>query len=91
MILAYWTHKSCKWPKIIAQAVIGVISRYTEWKGIQYIIPAFKQLLNDFPNALLILANAKGGYQAAIKSQLTTHPKDSFTEILFDLGIGLLI
>jgi glycosyltransferase involved in cell wall biosynthesis len=37
--------------------VIGVIARPVEWKGIQYTIRAFKEILNDFPNALLCLFN----------------------------------
>lgn len=48
--------------------IIGVIARHIEWKGIQYIIPAFKQLLTDYPNAILILANSKGAYNGKVKS-----------------------
>ena len=43
--------------------VIGVIARFTEWKGVQYIIPAFKKLLVDYPDALLLLFNANGDYK----------------------------
>ena len=43
--------------------VIGVISRYLHLKGIQYIIPAFKRLLADYPDAFLLLANARGEYK----------------------------
>jgi glycosyltransferase involved in cell wall biosynthesis len=38
--------------------VVGVIARHTEWKGVQYIIQAFSKLLQEFPRAHLILANA---------------------------------
>jgi glycosyltransferase involved in cell wall biosynthesis len=64
--------------------VIGVISRYTEWKGVQYIIPAFKNLLKFFPNAHLILANAHGNYTEAIQESLRELPAKSFTEIKFE-------
>ena len=64
--------------------VIGVISRYTEWKGIQFIIPAFKKILTKYPNALLILANAGGDYQTTIHSQLNTLPAGSYQEIKFE-------
>ena len=65
--------------------VIGVISRYTKWKGVQNIIPAFKKILIDYPDAVLILANAKGDYEKTIKSQLiNTLPSDSYREILFE-------
>lgn len=36
--------------------IIGLASRYVEWKGIEYIIEAFKQVLKTYPNALLILS-----------------------------------
>lgn len=64
--------------------VIGVISRYTQWKGIQYVIPAFKELLKEYPDSLLILANAKGDYKIKIQSILTTLPIGSYNEILFE-------
>lgn len=64
--------------------VIGLISRYTEWKGIQYIIPAFKKLLELYPNALLILANANGDYKDRIKQLLKDIPSKNYIEILFE-------
>lgn len=67
-----------------SQPVIGVISRYTEWKGVQYIIPAFKKLLISFPKAHLILANAQGNYTEAIQRSLSELPGESFTEIKFE-------
>ncbi|MBC7391201.1 MAG: glycosyltransferase family 4 protein [Opitutaceae bacterium] len=69
---------SNNWP------IIGVISRYIEWKGIQYIIPAFENFLAEYPNAHLVLANAKGPYEKEVKTLLETLPKDSFTEIPFE-------
>jgi glycosyltransferase involved in cell wall biosynthesis len=67
-----------------AYPVIGVISRYTEWKGIQYIIPAFKKLLQIYPDAHLVLANAKGNYGNQIKKLLREIPKKNYTEIVFE-------
>lgn len=67
--------------------VAGVISRYTEWKGIQYIIPAFEKLLNTYPNALLILANTTGDYKNEIKKMLQTIPKNNYIEIPFETDI----
>jgi len=69
---------------------IGVISRYIHWKGVQYIIPAFKEILQEFPNAHLILANAEGPYTAEIKTLLQELPKNSFTEIHFEDDIFAL-
>lgn len=71
--------------------VIGVIARYTEWKGVQYIIPAFKQVLDRYPNALLMLANArKGEYIPTIDNQLQTLPEGSYVEIEFEPEIQAL-
>ena len=67
-----------------AYPVIGVISRYIEWKGIQYIIPAFKQILQRYPHAHLILANSKGNYEKEIRKMLQEIPKYNFTEIQFE-------
>lgn len=70
--------------------VIGVISRYTEWKGIQYILPAFKKILMDHPNAKLILANATGDYSNDIKELLKDIPQKNYTEIEFENNLFAL-
>ena len=65
--------------------IIGVIARYTKWKGIQYIIPAFKQLLETYPDAHLVLANArKGDFIEEIDGLLNELPRESYTEIAFE-------
>lgn len=76
--------------RLDAYPVIGVISRYIELKGIQYIIPAFKNVLNMYPGARLILANAQGSYAPVIKSMLHELPPGSFTEILFQNDLAAL-
>lgn len=70
--------------------MIGVIARYVEWKGIQYIIPAFKELLIQHPKAVLILANAQGSFQAQIKVLLENIPEDNYREILFENDLPAL-
>ena len=70
--------------------IIGVVSRYIKWKGVQYIIPAFKKILNEYPNAKLILANANGPDKEYIHSQLATLPKDSYIEISFEQNLFAL-
>lgn len=64
--------------------VIGVISRFTEWKGVQYIIPAFKKLLNDYPDAILIFANSGGDYKNEIENLLKDLPANNFKKIGFE-------
>ena len=67
--------------------IIGVISRFTEWKGVQYIIPAFKKFILDYPNAKLVLANAGGDYEIHIKKLLTELPASSYCLITFENNI----
>ncbi len=64
--------------------VIGVISRFTEWKGIQFIIPAFSKLLQQFPDSLLVLANANGDYKTEIELLLKQLPESSYKVIAFE-------
>lgn len=70
--------------------VVGVISRYTYWKGIQYIIPAFQALLKIHPRAVLILANAHGDYKSEIKQLLNQLPKENYKEIIFENDLPAL-
>ena len=72
------------------QPLIGVISRFVPEKGIQYIIPAFKMILKDHPNAKLVLANAKGKYETEIKKMLTMLPETSYLLIRFENNVDPL-
>jgi len=64
--------------------VIGVISRFTEWKGVQYIIPAFKKILNDYPDAFIVLANAHGDMEAELFQQLSQLNSDQYCTVKFE-------
>jgi len=70
--------------------IIGVISRYTHWKGIQFIIPAFQKLLSNHPNAVLVLANAHGDYEQEIKKLLNELPQENYREIRFENDLPAL-
>ena len=70
--------------------IIGVVSRYINWKGIQYIIPAFKKTLKKYPNAKLILANARGPNKESITEELKQLSKDSYIEIPFESNLFAL-
>ena len=70
--------------------VVGVISRFTEWKGIQYIIPAFKKLLIEYPKAKLVLANASGDYEKEINSLLSDLPANSYIVLKFEKSVNPL-
>lgn len=68
--------------------VIGVISRFIELKGIQYIIPAFSRLTKEYPDAKLVLANAVGSYSAVLDELLEKELKpDQFIKIEFETKI----
>lgn len=70
--------------------IIGVISRYTEWKGIQYIIPAFLEIWKQNPEAHLVLANSRGDYAAQVQEMLKKLPAGSYTEIPFENDVVAL-
>lgn len=68
--------------------VVGVISRFVEWKGVQHIIPAFKKLLKEYPNAKLVLANAVGNYSPTIHKLLDENLlSDRYVLIKFEPGV----
>jgi glycosyltransferase involved in cell wall biosynthesis len=68
--------------------IVGVVSRFTEWKGVQYIIPAFLKLLGTYPNARLLLFNADGDYKEEIGLLLKQLPAESYQAITFEEQIN---
>lgn len=70
--------------------VIGVISRFNKWKGVQFIIPAFKALLQKFPEAVLVLANANGDYKKELDAMLSTINEKNYRRILFENDVAAL-
>lgn len=65
--------------------VIGIVARYINWKGHSYIIEACKELLQKFPNAHFIFANATGPNQKEIQTILKEKlPQSTYTEIKFE-------
>jgi len=70
--------------------VVGVISRFTHFKGVQYIIPAFKELLKKHPDAVLVLANAIGDYRSTIIKLLEDLPVASYRLIEFEQNVFAL-
>jgi len=64
--------------------VIGVISRHIYGKGVQYVVKAFKEILKDYPEAILFLANAHGSYSVKIKDALKAVPKKNYRWVVFE-------
>jgi glycosyltransferase involved in cell wall biosynthesis len=73
-----------------AAPVVGVIARFIEIKGLQYVIPAFKRLLADYPSAFLVLANANGPYRGTVEKLLEEIPPDRYVQIPFERNIFTL-
>jgi glycosyltransferase involved in cell wall biosynthesis len=67
-----------------AHPVIGVLARYAEIKGIQYIVPAFERLLENYPDALLLLAPAQGSYREKLAPAIARIPARNRREIAFE-------
>jgi len=69
---------------------VGVIARHIEWKGIQYVIPAFKQFLSSHPDAQLVLANASGPFHEQVLGLLESIPRHNYVLIPFEEDIASL-
>jgi len=69
--------------------VIGAIARPVEWKGIQYIIPAYKHILNKYPNSLLLLFNFSetDSFSDTINDSLSKLPALSYKKVLFERNV----
>ena len=71
--------------------VIGVIARYINWKGHKYQIKAFKKLLEKYPNAFFVFANATGPNKNEIQQLLKNNlPENSYIEIEFENNLFAL-
>lgn len=70
--------------------IIGIVSRYTKWKGIQDIIPAFLKLLKKYPYTKLLLANSLGNDKEYIASLLSEIPKENIIEIPYENDMAAL-
>lgn len=70
--------------------VVGVIARFLELKGLQYIIPAFGKFVETSPNAILLLANAYGPYEEEVDQLLKELPEGSWRKIGFEKNLAAL-
>lgn len=79
-----------KWNIPNQQPVVGVVARFIEWKGIQYIIPAFKKFLTQYPTACLVLCNASGPYADMLLNLVDEIPESNKIIILFEADMPAL-
>jgi glycosyltransferase involved in cell wall biosynthesis len=70
-----------------AAPVIGVASRFVEWKGIGYTLAAFRRLLTRYPSAFLILAGAYEPHEKDIYSLVRALPEGRFITIAFEAAL----
>lgn len=70
--------------------VVGVISRFLELKGLQYIIPAFAEFEKSNPGAVLVLANAHGPYESEVNKLLAQLPEKSWRKVRFEKNLSAL-
>jgi len=73
-----------KWKIPAQKPVIGMVSRFIEWKGIAYALEAVKGFRQKFPDTFLVLANARGPQTEALLRQLKDFPTDSYVRIPFE-------
>ena len=64
--------------------VIGASARFVRTKGVQHIVEAFRRLLSAYPNAQLVLANARGEL-AEVRAGLSLLPPGSYLEIPYEI------
>jgi glycosyltransferase involved in cell wall biosynthesis len=68
--------------------IIGVVSRFLEIKGIDYIIDGFRLLLETYPRARLVLANARGAQEEQIRRRLRETIPDRYSEIVYETDMA---
>lgn len=79
-----------KWNIPNLQPVVGVVARFIEWKGIQFIIPAFKKFKKQHPTACLVLCNAQGPYAHTVLTMLEDIPEANKIIIPFETDMAAL-
>jgi glycosyltransferase involved in cell wall biosynthesis len=74
-----------KWDVSGKGPIVGLVSKYVEYKGIQDVIPAFAELLVTHPNACLVLAGGEATpFQPQVEALLDKLPHGSYREVLFE-------
>ncbi len=73
------------------ETIIGVISRFEKWKGVEYIFDAFSQFIKQHPTAKIVFANSSGGdNHSEIMRLIHQLPADSYVLVAFESEINTL-
>ena len=71
--------------------VIGVISRPFEWKGLDHVIPAFRTLLERWPDARLMLFHwTSGAHSARYERMLAEIPAANWRTVVWETEMDAL-
>ncbi len=76
-----------KWAIPEGRPVIGMVSRFIEWKGVQFAIEGFVNFLERYPGACLVLANAAGPHEAVINERINSVAAGTFVRVPFEEDI----
>ncbi|MCX6451373.1 MAG: glycosyltransferase family 4 protein [Actinobacteria bacterium] len=70
---------------------IGVVSRLTEWKGVEYTATAFVRLQKEFPNSRLHIVGAFADTYTDVRHILSTVPENAYTLEKINSNIPLFL
>jgi glycosyltransferase involved in cell wall biosynthesis len=76
--------------KLIGYPIIGVISRFTHWKGVQFIVEAYKLFIEYYPESIIVFAGYKGDYENVILEKLKSIPTKNYKLIEFEKNNSIL-
>jgi glycosyltransferase involved in cell wall biosynthesis len=68
--------------------IIGVVSRFLTIKGLEYLMDAFRLLLDTHPGARLVLANARGHQEREVRERLRSTIPGRYTEIVYETDMA---
>ena len=72
------------------RTVVGLISRLVWWKGVEFAVAAFTDLLEPDPSALLVIAGGTGPHSTTVEPLLRALPADSVRIIDHEQDIAAL-
>jgi glycosyltransferase involved in cell wall biosynthesis len=73
-----------KWSIPRARPVIGLVSRFIEWKGLQFALPAIANFQKKNPDVCVVLANAQGPFAGEVNELLSDFSPGSVIRIPFE-------
>lgn len=79
-----------RWSIPTTRPVVGMVSRFIEWKGVQFALEGFAMFQEQFPDACLVLANASGPYEAILGGRLSSLDPHHVVRIPFEEDVFAL-